>query len=179
MSLSVKLDPSKALLNAFIDLNNRVLDRFTPEERQRIGVHTCPGGDQDSTHSLDVDYGELLPALFTMRAGNFYLQLASETDCSRVLGIIRDNARDDQKIFVGVIDPVDPRVESPEEVRDRVLEAAEYIAPSRLGTCDDCGFSPFGDDVSTSRETAFEKIRARVSGTKLAAERLGVATAGR
>jgi hypothetical protein len=37
---------------------------------------------------------------------------------------------------------------------------------------DDCGFAPFADDASTSREIAFEKIRARVAGTALAAERL-------
>ena len=59
-------------------------------------------------------------------------------------------------------------------VRDRVLEAAELIPLERLGTTDDCGFSPFGDDTSTSRETAFEKIRARVEGTALAAEQLGL-----
>jgi 5-methyltetrahydropteroyltriglutamate--homocysteine methyltransferase len=56
-----------------------------------------------------------------------------------------------------------------------VLEAAEYIPLDRLGTCDDCGFSPFGDDTSTSRETAFAKIAARVLGTAMAAQRLGVA----
>jgi len=33
--------------------------------------------------------------------------------------------------------------------------------------------------ATTSRETAFEKIRARVLGTRLAAEKLGVAMAGR
>jgi 5-methyltetrahydropteroyltriglutamate--homocysteine methyltransferase len=33
--------------------------------------------------------------------------------------------------------------------------------------------SPFGDDTSTSRETAFEKIRSRVVGTELAAKALG------
>src|SRR5713101_5306805 len=38
--LSVKLDPSKQLLRAFVDLNNRVLDRFTSAERARLGVHT-------------------------------------------------------------------------------------------------------------------------------------------
>ena len=38
---------------------------------------------------------------------------------------------------------------------------------------DDCGFSPFCDDTSTSRDTAFEKIRARVIGTELASEILG------
>jgi 5-methyltetrahydropteroyltriglutamate--homocysteine methyltransferase len=77
-------------------------------------------------------------------------------------------------LFVGVTDPIDPRVETPEEVRDRVLEAAGIIAVERLGTTDDCGFSPFGDDVSTSRDTAFAKIRARVAGSELAARALGV-----
>ena len=71
-------------------------------------------------------------------------------------------------------DPIKSRVETPEEVRDRVLEAAEYIPLGQLGTTDDCGFAPFGDDTSTTRETAFEKIRARVTGTALAAEVLGV-----
>lgn len=171
--LSVKLDPSKQLLRSFIDLNNQVLDQFSPEERRRIGVHTCPGGDQDSTHSADVDYAELLPSLFELKVGSFYVQLASEADRRRVLGIIKEYARPDQMIFVGVVDPINPVVETPEDVRDRVLEAAEYLNPSRLGTCDDCGFSPFGDDTSTGREIAFEKIRARVVGTELAAKELG------
>ena len=172
--LSVKLDPSKQLLKSFIELNNRVLDHFSGEERKRIGVHTCPGGDKDSTHSADVDYAELLPDLFKLKVGRFYVQLASETDRLRVLQIIKEHARGDQKIFVGVVDPINPRVETPEEVRDRVLEAAEYIPLTQLGSTDDCGFAPFGDDISTGRETAFEKIRARVLGTELAARKLGV-----
>ena len=60
--LALKLDPSGGVLNAFIELNNRVLDRFNATERQRIEVHTCPGGDHDSTHSADVDY-TVLPGL--------------------------------------------------------------------------------------------------------------------
>jgi 5-methyltetrahydropteroyltriglutamate--homocysteine methyltransferase len=170
----VKLDPSKQLLKSFIDLNNRVLDRFSAEERKKIGVHTCPGGDRDSTHSADVDYAELLPSLFQLKVGNFYIQLASESDRARVLRIIKEHAKADHKIFVGVIDPISSRVETAEEVRDRVLEAVEYIPLRQLGTTDDCGFSPFGDDTSTSRETAFEKIRARVVGTAMAAKTLGV-----
>jgi methionine synthase II (cobalamin-independent) len=75
---------------------------------------------------------------------------------------------------VGVIDPIDPRVETPEEVRDRVLEAARFIAPSHLGTTDDCGFSPFGDDTSTTRDTAFAKIQARIAGSAMASIALGV-----
>lgn len=172
--LSLKLDPSKGLLRSFVAVNNGVLERFSEEERKRIGVHTCPGGDRDSTHSADVDYAELLPDLFEMKAGRFYIQLASEKDRRRVLEIIRPFAAGDRRVFVGVVDPIDPRVESAEEVRDRVLEAAEVLPIGNLGTTDDCGFSPFGDDTSTARETAFAKIRARVEGTRLAAEKLGV-----
>jgi len=172
--LAVKLDPSKGLLNSFVDLNNRVLDRFTAAEKRRIGVHTCPGGDQDSTHSADVDYAELLPALFRLNAGSFFIQLSSERDRPRALAILKKHATGDRKIFVGVTDPIDPRVESAAEVRDRVLEAAKFIDPVHLGTTDDCGFSPFGDDTSTSRDTAFAKIRARVEGTAMASKVLGL-----
>jgi 5-methyltetrahydropteroyltriglutamate--homocysteine methyltransferase len=172
--LAMKVDPSGMLLSSFIDLNNLALARFSPEERRRIGFHTCPGGDRDSTHSADVDYEELLPHLFQLKAGRFYVALAGERDRGRVLRIIRQHMKPDQLIFVGVIAPIDPRVETPEEVRDRVLEAAEHIPVARLGTTDDCGFAPFSDDTSTTRETAFAKIRARVRGTALASEVLGV-----
>ena len=172
--LSVKLDPTGGLLREFVELNNRVLERFSDEDRTRIGVHTCPGGDRDSTHSADVDYAELLPTLFELRAGSFYIQLAGEPEPGRVLSIIGEHLRPWQTAFVGVIDPIDSEVETPDTVRDRVLEAAEHIPIERLGTTDDCGFAPFGDDTSTPRETAFEKIRARVIGTGLAASELGV-----
>jgi 5-methyltetrahydropteroyltriglutamate--homocysteine methyltransferase len=172
--LSIKLDPSGGVLRDFVALNNRVLEGFSDEERPRIGVHTCPGGDRDSTHSADVDYADLLPELFRMNVGTVYVELAGEDDRGRVLGIIAEHLRPDQRIFVGVTDPIDPRVESAEEVRDRVLEAAEVLPQSRLGTTDDCGFSPFADDTSTSRDVAFEKIRARVEGTRLASEQLGL-----
>jgi len=173
--LAVKIDPSGYLLNSFIDLNNLALSRFSPEERTRIGVHTCPGNDLDSTHSADVDYGELLPSLFELKAGNFYIALAGEQDRRRVLKIIRKYLKPDQRVFVGVTAPVDPHIETPEEVRDRVLEASEYIPIEQLGTTDDCGFSPFSDDTSTSRDTAFAKIQARVLGTKLAEKLIGAA----
>ena len=171
--LAMKVDPTGQLLHSFIDLNNLALSRFSAEERKRIGVHTCPGGDCDSTHSADVDYAALLPSLFQLRAGNFYVSLAGEADRPRVLKVIRQFMKPDQRVFVGVIATINPRIETPEEVRDRILEAAKYIPLEQLGTTDDCGFSPFSDDTSTTRETAFAKIRARVQGTAMAAKELG------
>lgn len=171
--LSLKLDPSKGVLHAFLDLLREVLAGFSEADLGRIGVHTCPGADMDSTHSLDVDYAELLPDLLQLPVGSFYLQMASEPDPRRVLSLIRDHLPPAATIFVGVIDPIDPQIETAEEVCERLLEAADYIPVERLGSCDDCGFAPFSDDVSTSRSTAFEKVRARVQGTARAAAKLG------
>lgn len=172
--LALKLDPSKGLLKNFIDLNNQVLSHFTPEERKKIGVHVCPGGDHDSTHSADVPYLELIPDLMNLNVGNFFVQMASEENPDQALAEFAKYLKPDQKIFVGVTDVNDPGVESPEIVRDRILAAAKHIPVSQLGTTDDCGFSPFADDAGTSREIAFAKISARVEGTKLAEAVLGI-----
>jgi 5-methyltetrahydropteroyltriglutamate--homocysteine methyltransferase len=171
--LSLKLDPSGNLLRSFVDLNNKVLARFTPEERRKIGVHVCPGGDHDSTHSADIDYAGLLPDLFKLNVGRFYLQMASEPDKKRVLRIVSQLASPEHLVFIGVIDPINPVIETATVVRDRVLEAASFLSVKQLGTTDDCGFAPFADDTSTARDIAFQKIRARVEGTELAARELG------
>ena len=90
-----------------------------------------------------------------------------------MLEIIRRHLQPDQIVFIGVIDPISPAVETPDQVRDRVLLAAKYLPLAQLGTTDDCGFAPFSDDTSTSRDIAFQKIAARVAGTQMAGKYLG------
>jgi methionine synthase II (cobalamin-independent) len=172
------------MLSQFIELNNRVIDRFSAEERKNIGVHTCPGGDCDATHSADVDYSELLPSMFKMNAGYFLMQLASESDKEHVYKLIGEHSRTDangvkQVCFIGVTNPQNPRVETPEEVADALITASRYIPVDRLGSTDDCGFSPCSIDVKpkhgspdTARDIAFQKITARVAGTAIASEQL-------
>ena len=189
--LATRNDPrnpwtGRGMLPHFIELNNRLFARFSAEERSRIGLHTCPGGDRDSVHSADVPYSDLLPSMFGMNAGYFLIQLASERDKDRVYQLIGENLRGDadgvaQMAYIGVINPLNPRVESPEEVRDALIRAANFIPKEQLGATDDCGFSPFSIDEKPShgspdfaRETAWQKITNRVAGTKLAAEKLGV-----
>ena len=189
--LATRNDPrnpwtGRNMLPHFIELDNRVLARFTPEERRSIGVHTCPGGDRDSVHSADVDYNDLLPSMFGLNAGYFLIQLASERDKDRVYRIIGENLREDadgvtQMAYTGVINPLNPRVESPEEVRDALVRAANFIAAEQLGSTDDCGFSPFSIDEKPNhgspdyaRDVAFQKITNRVAGTRMAAEKLGI-----
>ncbi len=185
--LACRNDPNNAwtgrgMLEGFINLNNRVIDRFSAEERANIGIHTCPGGDCDATHSADVDYADLLPSMFKMNAGYFLIQLASEPDKERVYKLLGEHSRADangvkQVCFIGVTNPLDPTVETAEQVRDDLLLAAKYIPVERLGSTDDCGFSPFSIDVKPkhgspdfARDVAFQKITARVEGTALASD---------
>lgn len=189
--LACRNDPNnpwtgRGMLEQFINLNNRVLDRFTAEERVNIGIHTCPGGDCDSTHSADVDYAEMLPSMFKMNAGYFLIQLASEPDKERVYKLLGEHSREDangvkQVCFIGVINPQSPIIETPEQVRDDLVLAAKYIPIDRLGSTDDCGFSPFSIDVKPkhgspdfARDVAFQKIESRIKGTKMASDELGV-----
>jgi len=190
--LALKNDPrnpwtGRNMLQTFVALNNRLFARFTPGERVNIGMHTCPGGDCDSVHSAEVDYAAMLPSLFKMNAGYFLIQLASEKDKERIYKIIGENIRRDaegvkQVAFIGVINPLTPRVETPQEVADDLILAAKYIPKDQLGSTDDCGFSPFSIDVKpkhgspdVARDVAFEKIKSRVDGTKMASQTLGVA----
>ncbi len=189
--LATRADPRNPwtganMLPHFIELNNRVMDRFSAEERINIGIHTCPGGDRDSVHSADVPYNNLLPEMFKINAGYFLIQLASERDKDPVYESIGKHRRDDangvsQMCYVGVTVTQSPRPESAQEVCDSLVRAANYIPKERLGSTDDCGFSPFSIDEKPNhgspdyaREIAFQKIKNRVDGTKMAADKLGI-----
>jgi methionine synthase II (cobalamin-independent) len=174
------------LLPHFIELNNRVMARFTAEERKNIGIHTCPGGDRDSVHSADVPYNNLLGTMFDINAGYFLIQMKSEREKDPVLETIGKNLRSDadgvtQMAYLGVCNVSSPRAESPQEIADQLIRAANFIDKNQLGSTDDCGYSPFSIDEKPNygspdyaRDVAFAKIKARVEGSRLAAEKLGL-----
>ncbi len=176
----------KNMLQEFIDLNNRLFARFSADERKNIGIHTCPGGDTDSVHSAEVPYEKLLDHMFEMNAGYFLIQCASEKDKEKVYKLCGEHRREDadgvaQVCFMGVVNGLDPTIETPEEIRDQLLTAAEYIPKERLGATDDCGFAPFSIDMKpkhgspdVARDIAFQKIANRVKGAQMASEELGI-----
>ena len=177
---------NKDMLQEFIDLNNRVIDRFSAEERVNIGIHTCPGGDCDSVHSKEVPYEKLLSKMFQLNAGYFLIQCASEDDREAVYRMCGEYSRDDangvpQVCFMGVINPLNPEVETRRaRAPTSCVTAAKYIPVSRLGATDDCGFSPFSRDVKPkhgspdfARDIAMQKITARLEGAALARQELG------
>jgi 5-methyltetrahydropteroyltriglutamate--homocysteine methyltransferase len=68
---------------------------------------------------------------------------------------------EDKDVAVGVLDLGDHRIETADEVADRIRRALEHVPPERLSACPDCGmkFLP--------REVAFGKLRALVEGAQL------------
>ncbi|MDQ6745449.1 MAG: hypothetical protein M3Z27_05475 [Actinomycetota bacterium] len=176
----------KDMLQEFIDLNNRLFARFSADERRNIGIHTCPGGDMDSVHSKEVPYEKLLSKMFQMNAGYFLIQCSSEDDRESVYEMCGKYSREDadgvpQVCFMGVINPLTPKVETAEEVSRQLVTAAKHIPPERLGATDDCGFSPFSRDEKPShgspdfaRDVAMQKISARLEGAKMASAELGI-----
>ncbi|MBA2332518.1 MAG: hypothetical protein H0V94_07005 [Actinobacteria bacterium] len=145
-----------------------------------------PGGDCDSVHSKEVPYEKLLGKMFQLNAGYFLIQCASEDDRENVYKLCGRYSREDadgvaQVCFIGVIDPLSPEVETPEQVKDQLLAAAKHIPVERLGATDDCGFSPFSRDVKPkhgspdfARDIAMQKIANRVEGARLASDELGI-----
>jgi 5-methyltetrahydropteroyltriglutamate--homocysteine methyltransferase len=169
---AVKIDRSKNLLRSFIDLNNAGLDHFSNAELDRIGIYAGSSVQAGSSLGADVDIAELLPELFELKARRFYLALAGEKDPARTLTLIRDHIKPHQRIFVSVVNPAEPRLETPEEIRDRILEAAQSIPVEQLGVTDDSGFATFDNESSTARDNAFETIRHLVIGAALATEQI-------
>lgn len=170
-----------------IGLITAVLGRFTARERMNIGVHVCSPADRGTGVSDGVAYPELIREVLAVDAGYFLLQLADEPDADAICAAIGRHLRGDAGgvtpiAFVGVTDPHTPHVESASDVADTLVRAAEHVPATQLGSTDNCGFSPFSHDPKPlpglpdlARGIAFRKIRSRVEGTRLAAEKLGIA----
>ena len=189
--LATRADPRNpwtgaGMLPHFIELNNRVMARFTADERRTSASTPAPVVTATRCTAPTCPTTTCCRRCSRSTPGYFLIQLASERDKDPVYESIGQHSRDDadgvaQMCFVGVINPGNPRVESPEEVRDALVRAANFIPKERLGSTDDCGFSPFSIDEKPNhgspdyaREVAFQKIANRVEGTKMAAEKLGV-----
>jgi methionine synthase II (cobalamin-independent) len=137
-------------------------------------------------HSKDVPYDKLLAHMFDLDAGYFLIQSASEDDREEVYKLCGRYRRDDargvsQACFIGVVNPLTPAVESPEQIEQELATAARHIPVERLGATDDCGFSPFSRDVKPkhgspdfARDVAMQKISARLEGARRASAALGV-----
>ena len=175
------------MLPHFIELNNRVMARFTaggarehrrphlPRRRPRLGAQRRRALQRTCCR-----------AMFKINAGYFLIQLASERDKDPVLRArSAKHSRDDadgvaQMCYIGVINPQNPRVESPQEVCDALVRAAE-LHPQGAARLDR-RLRLLAVQHRREAQPRLARLRPRrgvpedpnrVEGTRLAAEKLG------
>ena len=121
-----------------------------PESVTRL-VHMCCG------------YPNALDAEGYLKAEqNAYLQIADAMDASSVNAVSLEDAHrhNDLKllehyknttILFGVVDVAKSRVETVEEVRERLMQALEHIDKARLIAAPDCGLGLLGRDLAVAK----------------------------
>ena len=175
------------MLQDFIDLNNqRLRPLLAPRSGATSASTPAPAATTTPCTARTCPYEKLLSKMFQINAGYFLIQCASEEDKEEVYRLCGKYSRDDadgvaQVCFMGVINPLTPEVETAEQVKNDLVTAAKHIPVERLGATDDCGFSPFSRDLKPkhgspdfARDVAMQKISARLEGTRMASEELGV-----
>jgi 5-methyltetrahydropteroyltriglutamate--homocysteine methyltransferase len=129
---------------------NRALDGITGT----TAVHIC-FGYAAIIHQRPSGYS-FLPEL----AGSPVRQVSIETAQSNLDTSVLQQLPG-KKIMVGCIDLSDMKIESPEQVAERLRRALKYVKPQDVIVAPDCGMKYLPRDV------AFGKMRAMVEGAKL------------
>lgn len=80
--------------------------------------------------------------------------------------------RDDTHLGIGVIDALDPAVETPDRVADRIRSALAHVDPDRLILSTDCGL------YHLPHEVAFRKLCSLVEGARIVRQELGAGPDG-
>ncbi|MFQ5909002.1 MAG: hypothetical protein ACE5JE_09315 [Thermoplasmata archaeon] len=123
------------------------------------------------THICYSDYRRLYPyALEMKRCSQFAWEVANredpEGDGFAPLRLLKEYD-DDREIAVGVLDVHVNRVETPEEIRDKLLRSAEILGdPTRILANPDCGLRTRTWDV------AYAKLRNMVEGARMARDQV-------
>jgi len=120
--------------------------------RAKISIHICYS-----------DYRALYPHILQMRVDHLALEFKNTGDYD-IVQIFKDFG-DTREIGLGVLDVHSDVIETPEEIKEKILQAAQILgAPERIWVNPDCGLRTRTWDV------AFAKLQNLVEGARLARE---------
>lgn len=152
-------------LDQYIDLYN---DCFSKRPSDlHIGVHMCRGNFRDSRHFSEGGYERVAQRLFNrLNVDTFYL----EYDTPRAGGFapLKDLPKN-KNVILGVITSKFPQLEPLEDLKARVLEAADIIAAGngekredalkRMGVSPQCGFASHPAGNALTRDDMIRKLQ--------------------
>jgi 5-methyltetrahydropteroyltriglutamate--homocysteine methyltransferase len=144
-----------AELDLAIAAMRRVLEGVPPHVR--VFTHMCYGA-----------FHEVYPKMLELPSHVFCLELSHVSP--ELLGILRRYPFPAQRgMGFGVVDAMDPRVETVEEIEARIRLALEYFRPEQLWLNPDCGLQTLPHDAAVGKlrnlVLAARRVRAGLLGT--------------
>jgi 5-methyltetrahydropteroyltriglutamate--homocysteine methyltransferase len=130
----------------------------------------CYGNSRESDSLYPRVNASCLAELFTSGQSIDWHEIHVETarpGMSEMGALSAWTVRDGKYLGIGVIEVMNPHVETPEQVAGRIRAALERVAAGRLIVSTDCGL------YQLPRDLAFRKLRSLVAGTRIVRRELG------
>lgn len=125
----------------------------------KLGVHICRGNwPADEEHLSHGGYENMINEILEMKVDQLVLEYATKRAGS--FDVFEKNPWD-REIGLGVIDVKNQRVETPEEIVQRVEKASKIFDVAKITLNPDCGFASGRPWPVVTREIAYQKLRAQ------------------
>lgn len=132
--------------------------------KAKLALHVCFGNAHNKAFAAPRRYRPLFPKILEARVDQFVFEYANremaEIECWAEFP-------SEKEVGAGVIDVKAFRVETPEEVAERLRLALKYIPPERLWVVPDCGL------WETPRWVGVAKLRSMVEAARILRRELG------
>ena len=149
-ALAARRDPAEELAFA-VSLLARVL---AAAGDVRTGLHVCRGNwSRDERTLLAGTYAPLAPWFDQLDVRQLVLEYATP----RAGEIVATGGKE---LGLGVVNPRADRVETPDEIRERVQRALRHVPAEKLFLNPDCGFGTFAARPMNAPELAQQKLAA-------------------
>jgi 5-methyltetrahydropteroyltriglutamate--homocysteine methyltransferase len=149
-------DPDR-LLDRCIDLDNAVIG---DHPGVTFGIHLCRGNNQ-SKYYASGGYDPIASVFSRTRFDRFLLEYDDER--SGGFEPLR-HVPEDRTVVLGLITSKKPRLESKDELKQRIEDASQYVPLERLALSSQCGFASTEEGNLLTPEEQAAKLRL-VSGT--------------
>lgn len=158
-------EDADALLDNYVALYNDCLSARPAD--LHVGIHLCRGNFAYSRHFSEGGYDRVAVKLFReINVDTYFL----EYDTERAGGFEPlEQLPPHKNVIVGVITSKFPELEDPEKMRERVFQAADFVARGagqtreqalqRMGVSPQCGFASHHLGNSVTREDMMAKLK--------------------
>jgi len=143
-------DPDK-LIDVCIEMDNAII---SGHPGVTFGMHICRGNNQSKFYARG-DYGPIARIFSQTRFQRFLLEYDDER--SGGFEPLR-HVPEDRFVVLGLVTTKKPRLESPDELRHRIEEAARLIPLERLALSPQCGFASTMEGNRISLEDQRHKL---------------------